>query len=284
MFAWIAYLTVSLVWGSTFLGIAYAIDTFTPFGLSASRFIPAGLLALLIGRIRRERFPTWREIPHILVVGIALLGVCMTLIGWAESRVSSGVTAILGATVPLFLGILDPRGLGRKGWMGLGVGFLGVMVLLWPGGQGPGLLRPAVLVASAFLWAAGTLYGKRHAGAGGHFSQIGIEMLAAGLLALLVSRFTGGLTHGAVTARSLGALAYLIVFGSILAYSAYIHITRVWPSGRAGTYAYWNPVVGLLLGCWLRGEPFLARMAPGMALILLGVALVQVRWPGAEPV
>jgi drug/metabolite transporter (DMT)-like permease len=269
------------VWGSTFLAIAYAIGTYTPLGLSAARFIPAGLLALLIGRIRREPLPDRRELPHILVVGLTLLGVCMALIAWAEGRVDSGVAATLGATVPMSLSLLDPHGLDRKGRAGLGLGFLGVLVLLWPAGPSASTLPGAsVLVLSAFLWAAGTLHGKRHAGRSGHYTRIGLEMLAAGVVSLAAAPLAGGLTHGPLTLQSALALGYLILFGSILAYSAYIHLAKVWPSGRAGTYAYWNPVVAVLLGCWLRGEAFQGRRVVGLALILLGVALVQLPWPG----
>jgi drug/metabolite transporter (DMT)-like permease len=159
------------------------------------------------------------------------------------------------------------------------MGFVGVLVLLWPSGQGPALAGVAALVLSASLWAYATLYGKRHGGAGGHFSQIGIEMLVAGVLSLLAASLTGGVSHRPWTSHSLLAVGYLITFGSILAYSAYIYLSKVWPAAKAGTYAYWNPVVGVLLGCWLRGETFQARMLPGLACILLGVALVQIPWP-----
>jgi len=281
MLAWFAYLTASVVWGSTFLAIAYAIETFTPFGLSAVRFIPAGLLALLIGRLRRERLPALADLPHLAVVGVLLLTVCMALIAWAEGRVSSGVAATLGATVPLFLGLQEPRGLDAKAWAGLGVGFLGVLVLLWPTGRSPQLGGAAILIFSAALWSFGTLYGKRQIIQAGHFSQVGTEMLAAGLLSLAMAPWTGGLAHSPITLRSLEALGYLILFGSILAYSAYIHLARVWPPAQAGTYAYWNPVIAVLLGCTLRGEPFQPRMGPGLALILLGVGLVQFPWKRA---
>ena len=278
MLTWLAYLTASVVWGSTFLAIAYAIESFTPFGLSAARFLPAGLLALLIGRIRRERPPSLQDLPHLAVVGVLLLTVCMALIAWAEGRVSSGVAAVLAATVPLFLGLMEPRGQDLKSWVGLGVGFLGVMLLLWPTRQSPHLVGSALLVISASIWSFGTLYGRKHVLQAGHFNQVGIEMLAAGLLSLLITPFVGGFTHAPLSLRSLLALSFLIVFGSILAYSAYIFLSKAWPPAKAGTYAYWNPVVAVLLGCGIRGETFHARMAPGLLLILLGVSLVQIPW------
>ena len=103
-------------------------------------------------------------------------------------------------------------------------------------------------------------------------------MGTAGLLSLLIAPFNGGITHAPINLHSILALSYLIIFGSILAYSAYIFLSKVWPPAKAGTYAYWNPVVAVLLGCWIRGETFHARMVPGLFLILLGVGLVQVPW------
>lgn len=280
--AWWCYLTVSVVWGSTFLAIAYAIGSFTPFGLSVVRFLPAGLLALAIGRLRKERLPSRSELPHLALVGVLLLTVCMALIAWAEGRVSSGVTATLAATVPLFLGVMEPHGLDARSWMGLGVGFLGVLLLLWPSGQSPDLAGAVVLIVSAAIWSGGTLHGRRHVSLAGHFSQVGIEMLAAGLLSLLLVPFTGGFTHAPLTLRSLFALSYLVFFGSILAYSAYMFLSRVWPPAKAGTYAYWNPVVGVLLGCGIRKEAFPPKGVAGLLLILLGVGLVQVKWANLQ--
>jgi drug/metabolite transporter (DMT)-like permease len=278
MLAWLSYLTVSVVWGSTFLAIAYAIEAFTPFGLSAARFLPAGMIALIIGWARKERFPSLRELPDLAIVGVLLLTVCMALIAWAEGQVSSGIAATLAASVPLFLGLMEPDGLEPRSWAGLAVGFLGVLLLLRPSGSSPNLAGSAFLLVSAAIWAFGTLYGRRHARQGGHFSQVGVEMLTAGLVSLSIAPFAGGFTHAPLRLQSLVALAYLILFGSILAYSAYIFLARVWPPAKAGTYAYWNPVVGVLLGCGIRKETFQARMLPALFLILLGVGLVQIPW------
>lgn len=207
-----------------------------------------------------------------------MLTLCMALIAWAEGRVSSGVAAVLAATVPLFLALMEPRRQAFKTWAGLGAGFLGVAMLVWPSGQSPRLAGCAVLLVSAFIWSFGTLYGRKQVLHGGHFSQVGVEMLAAGLLSLLVTPFTGGFTHAPLGFRTLLALSYLIAFGSILAYSAYIYLSKTWPPAKAGTYAYWNPVVAVLLGCGIRGESFHTGMVPGLLLILLGVGLVQIPW------
>jgi drug/metabolite transporter (DMT)-like permease len=282
MLAWLAYATVAVVWGSTFLAIAWAIESFTPFGLSAARFVPAAIAALLIGRIRREPLPALGDLPRLALVGTLLLTVCMAIIAWAEGRVTSGVTAVMGATVPMFLGILEPRGLGWKGWIGLGVGFAGVALLMWPSGKSPDLAGCLALILSAFLWSCGTLIGRRHASRAGHFTQVGIEMMAAGILSFVIASFTGGIRHAPIGFPATLALIYLILFGSIAAYSAYIYLARVWPPARTGTYAFWNPVVAVLLGYGLRKEPFHMVMGAGLALVLAGVGLIQ--FPGPRTV
>lgn len=177
---------------------------------------------------------------------------------------------------------MEPGQLDIKGWAGLGVGFLGVALMLWPSGESPDTLGSLLLVISAAIWSFGTLYGRKHPLQAGHFSQVGVEMLTAGLLSLLIAPAGGGILRASLSLKSLLALGYLIVFGSLLAYSAYIHITKVWPLARAGTYAYWNPVVGILLGWGIRAEPIHGRMMPGLLLILLGVGLLQIprEWIG----
>ena len=137
--------------------------------------------------MRRERLPTRRDLPHLALVGVLLLGICMAIIAWAERRVDSGLAATLAASVPLFLGLLEPGSLDRRGWCGLALGFAGVLVLLPPGSDRSMLMGMAALLGSSFLWAFGTLYGKRHGGQGGHFSQVGLEMLVAGLLSLALA-------------------------------------------------------------------------------------------------
>ncbi|WP_183085132.1 EamA family transporter [Trinickia fusca] len=276
MLAWLAYATVSVVWGSTFLAIAWAIDSFTPFGLSAVRFIPAALIALAIGRLRREPWPAWREVPRLASVGVLLLTVCMALIAWAEARVASGVTAVMAGVIPLLLALMARQSLAMRGWLGLALGFLGVALLMWPSAGSPDFAGCAALALSTVIWSWATLLGGKKASSAGHFTQVGIEMASAGALSLVIANATGGTTHAPVSHAALLALGYLIVFGSIAAYSAYIYLTKTWPAARVGTYAFCNPVVAVALGCGLRGEPFRPAMGAALALILAGVALLQV--------
>ena len=137
MLAWLAYITVAVVWGSTYFAIALGLESFTPYGMVAARFSVASVLALGLGRLRREPWPPLREVGHLMVVGALLLGGSNALVSWAELHLSSGLAAILAALVPLWLALFSMRKepLGPKGWAGILLGIAGVAVLVWPSGS-----------------------------------------------------------------------------------------------------------------------------------------------------
>ncbi|MBK8598945.1 MAG: EamA family transporter [Holophagales bacterium] len=280
---WVAYGVCAVVWGSTYFGIAVALESFPPYGMVAVRFSFAALLALGVGRLLREPLPKRAELPHLALVGVLLLGVCNALVVWAETRVSSGVAAVLAALTPAWFGVLTARTepLGGRGWTGTGLGLAGVVLLVGPGAKGGIDLGGvgAVLLASA-LWAVGTLHHRKYVTAGGALTNAGLEMLAAALLGIVVAPLTGGFVRGPVTPKALLAVGYLAIFGSCLAYTAHTYLSKAWNPVRAGTYAYLNPVIAVLLGTMFLGEAFNSRMALGMAVILAGVALVQYRSHG----
>ena len=277
---WVAYAVCAVVWGSTYFAIAVALESFPPFGMVAVRFGFASVLALAVGRLLREPWPARRELPHLALVGVLLLGVCNALIVWSETRVSSGVAAVLAALTPAWFGVLTARSepLGGRGWTGTGLGLLGVVLLVGPGAEGGVDLGgvAAILLATA-LWAVGTLHHRKYVRGGGVLTNAGLEMLAAALLGTVAAPFWGGFVRGAVTPRALLALGYLVVFGSCIAYTAHTYLSKAWNPVRAGTYAYLNPVIAVLLGAAFLREAFNARMVLGMAVILAGVALVQYR-------
>ena len=280
MLAWLAYLTVAVVWGSTYFAIALGLESFTPYGLVAARFSLASLLALGLGRLRREPWPPAKEIGHLMVVGALLLGGSNALISWAELHVSSGLAAVFAALVPLWLAVFsmgrDP--LGPKGWAGLALGLAGVCVLVWPTGgvrvHAGGL---AALVAAPLIWSWGTLHGKHFVHGGGLLTNVGIQMATAAAIGLAIAPLTGGFLRGPLTHRAVGAALYLALFGSMLAFSAYVYLAKAWPPAKMGTYAYLNPVVAVLLGSLVLHEAFGVREILGMAVILSAVALVQLR-------
>lgn len=280
MLAWLAFLTVAVVWGSTYFAIAVGLASFTPYGMVAARFSLAALLALGLGRWRREPWPPPLEIGHLMLVGALLLGGSNALVSYAELHLASGLAAVLAALVPLWLAVLSlgKERLGPKGWLGLALGLAGVAVLVAPRGglhlHAGGL---AAMVAAPFIWAWGTLHGKHFVHGGGLFTNGGIQMLTAAVVGLLVAPITGGYLRGGVTPKAVIAIAYLAVFGSLLAFSAYIHLAKAWPPAKMGTYAYLNPVVAVLLGSVILHEAFGARELLGMTIILGAVALVQLR-------
>lgn len=285
MKAWIAYLTVALVWGSTYFGIALGITSFTPYGMVASRYLAGGAGALVLSRVTGESWPGRRDLPHLMLQGLLLLTLSNALVTWAEGYVSSGATAILCSTTPLFYAVLGRERLGARGWGGmfLGLAGVGVLVLSRPGAHSLDLWGASALLLATFFWAYGTLHGRRYVRGGGLMGQVGIQMLTGGFLGLLLAPLTGGVLHAPLTWKAGLAVGYLAVFGSLLGYSAFVYISRAWPPSRMSTYVYINPVVAVLLGCVALREPFNLGMAAGMAVILAGVWLLQAQRPASRP-
>lgn len=282
MLAWLAYATVALVWGSTYFAIAIGIESFTPYGLMAFRFTLGAVLALVIGRLQGEALPTRKNLPHLALVGAFLLAGANSLVAVSETYLSSGVAAILSALVPLGLALWGRERLSGRTWLGLMLGLLGVGVLTNPLRGAVDLRGVGLLLLAVNLWAYGTIHGRRHVQGGGLMTNVGIEMLSAAALCHLIALGTGGYTHAPVSLRSLSAIVYLVVFGSVLGYTAYIYIAKVWSPAKMGTYAYLNPLVAVVLGSLFLKEPFNGRMALGMLIILVGVAVVQLK-PAAKP-
>jgi drug/metabolite transporter (DMT)-like permease len=280
---WIAYAVCAIVWGSTYFAIAVALESFPPYGMVAVRFGVASVLTLGVARLFREPWPARKELPHLALVGVLLLGICNALIVWSETRVTSGVAAVLAALTPAWFGILTARTepLGVRGWIGTGLGLVGVIVLVGPGTSGGvDLGGVAAILLATILWAVGTLHHRKHVKGGGALTNAGLEMLAAAIFGAVFAPFAGGFVSGVVTPKALLAIGYLAVFGSCVAYTAHLYLTKAWSPARAGTYAYLNPVIAVLLGAAILGEAFNARMALGMAVVLAGVALVQYRSQG----
>jgi drug/metabolite transporter (DMT)-like permease len=285
MLAWLAYLTVAVVWGSTYFAIALGLESFTPYGMVAARFSVASMLALGLGRLRRESWPSPRDTGHLMVVGALLLGGSNALVSYAELHVSTGLVAVLAALVPLWLAVFSmaKEPLGPKGWAGIALGIAGVAVLVWPSGG----LRIHVgglvaMVAAPLIWAWGTLHGKHYVHGGGLLTNVGIQMLTAAVIGLVVSPLSGGFLRGPITQKALFAVSYLALFGSLLAFSAYVYLAKAWPPAKMGTYAYLNPLVAVLLGSVVLHEAFGLREILGMTVILAAVALVQLRPKAAQ--
>jgi drug/metabolite transporter (DMT)-like permease len=282
-----AFAIIYLIWGSTFLGILFAIETLPPFLMASSRFLVAGSLLYAWTRVANgAAAPSRAEWRATAVLGLLLLVGGNGLLVWSEQRIPSGVAALFVGTVPCFMALIDwlrPGGVRPSGLAiaGLVLGLLGVTWLVGPdaimGGGRADVIGAAVVVLCSFSWALGSIY-SRHVGTPtSPFLSTAMQMLAGGLALLLLSALLGepwAFDVHAVSLRSALGLLYLIVFGSIVAFSAYIWLLRVSTPARVSTYAYVNPVVAVLLGWSLAGEELTVRVAVAAAIIVSGVALI----------
>jgi drug/metabolite transporter (DMT)-like permease len=282
-----AFAIVYIIWGSTYLAILFAIETMPPFLMAAVRFLIAGSLLYAWSRFVNAAAPPSRaQWRGATIVGVLLLLGGNGLLVWSELRIPSGVAALLVGTVPCFMVLIEwlrPGGARPAGRVvaGLLLGLLGLLWLVGPdtvmGGGRADFIGAATVVLCSFLWAAGSIYSRHAATPASPFLATGMQMLAGGTALLLVSAALGepwAFDADGVSLRSLLGFAYLIVFGSIVAFSAYIWLLRVSTPARVSTYAYVNPVVAVLLGWALADEALTARMIVAAAVIVGGVALI----------
>jgi len=269
------------VWGSTFVAVMIAIRSLPPFVLSSLRYLLAGMVVLAWAR--RKEGPLHvspRELLDSSIVGFGLLVVGTGTIAWAEQRLSSGLTALLVATVPLWTVVLDRAVLGarigRATELGLLAGLGGVALLLGGGGS-VALLPAGAIVLSSLVWAACSLYARRTQLGSRPLTSAGLQMLTAAALLAVVGGASGELGHvrpGAISAASAGAVAYLVVAGSLVGYLCYVWLNANAPSTIVSTYAFVNPAVAVLLGSLLLGEAINGRTLLAGAAILVAVILI----------
>lgn len=289
-----AFGALYVIWGSTYLAIRFAIETLPPLLMAAARFLVTGSLLYAWARSHGAPRPTRGQWRSAVIVGGLLFVAGNGSVVVSEQWVASGLVALLVAVVPLWMVVVDwlwgsgtrpsPRTMA-----GLLLGFAGVGFLA----GGPGAGSPAGhQVAGSFLvlggtlaWASGSIYARHAHVPPRPWLWIGMQMLAGGILLLPVAAAAGELSRfdpAAVSVRSLVALAYLIVFGSIVAFSAYIWLLGVSTPARVGTYAYVNPVVALFLGWALAGEPLTFRSLAAAAIIVGSVVLITTERTSAE--
>ena len=280
-----AFATVYLVWGSTYLAIRYAIVTIPPFLMAGVRFLIAGSILYTWSRLRTTERVTAQHWRNAVVIGILLLTCGNGGVTWAEQRVPSGITALLVATVPLWMVILlwiRPGGKRPTAGVALGVvvGLIGMIELIGIGafrGQGAiDLVGTGVLFAASLAWAGGSLF-ARNASLPDPIVTTGMEMLAGGtgLIALSVlTREPQRFDVHTVSTVSIVGLLYLIVFGAILGFTAYTWLIKNAKPVAVGTYAYVNPVVAVFLGWLIAHEPVTTRTVIGAAIIIAAVAII----------
>src|SRR5437899_9083789 len=281
----VAFAAVYLVWGSTYLAIRIGVESFPPLILAGLRHVTVGLLLYPILRRTTGIKPTAANWRAAVVTGALLLFAGNGGVSWAERTVPSGITALLVATVSLWLVIMDwlrPGGVKPvpRVVMGLLMGFTGMVLLVGPahlgGSERVDPRGAAVLVFASLAWACGSIYSKHGGMPSSPMLGVAMQSFAGGSILLLAGLFSGELQRfhfAAVSLRSWLALAYLIVFGSGIGFTAYIYILQKSTAARVATYAFVNPVVALFLGWLIAGEPITLRTVIEAAVILTAVIL-----------
>ena len=281
---WTALWLVYVLWGSTYLGIRYAVETMPPLLSASSRFAVAGLLLAGWLALRRGRVAfraTRRQLLHAAVVGVLLLAGGNGLVTIAEERgLPSGLTALLVAVIPLWVVVLRASSGDRppsRTVLGVAIGFVGVAVLLLPGARpaGVALLPAAMVVLGSFLWSLGSFGATRVTLPPDPLLTTVAQMVGGSLALLVVAAATGERVHlGDISGTSWLAWGYLVVFGSVVAFTAYSWLLGVAPVSQVSTYAYVNPVVAVVLGAVIAGEAVGPATLVGGAVTVLAVAVV----------
>lgn len=281
--AFLAYLAVCIIWGSTYLAIRIGVSEFPPTLFAGIRFLVAGSLMLVFSIYKGLKLPeNPSEVMKISIVGLFLLLGGNGCVVWAETRIHSGTASLLVATVPLFMALIElilpnrPK-LNLKGWLGLLIGFGGVALLVFSNStdSSTDVIGIILLLIGALSWAMGSVYSKSFKASSSIIPTIAIQMLSGGLGLFIVGTSFGEFSQMHITSKGMGAMLYLIFFGSIIGYSCYVYILEKWPAAKAGTYAYVNPLVAVLLGSLILNEPISTSVVMSTIVILGGVILVQ---------
>ena len=283
--ALIAWLLVCVFWGSTYLAIKIGVGVLPPFLFAGLRFLAAGALlcagALAFGDRLPRRAMDWQRAA---IAGVLLLAGGNAFVVWAEQYTPSGVTSVFVVTVALWMAFFDsviPGGSGSLGWrvvVGLVVGFLGTALLV---GANPreilaaDLRGPIALTSASVFWSLGSIYAKRHPTESSPYMTAAIQMMAGGIVVSLAGTALGEWSQWHLSGRGALAFGYLVVFGSIVGYSAYGYALRHASATMVGTYAYVNPVIAVLLGWLILDERVTGRMAVAIGLILAAVVWIQ---------
>ncbi|HUP63055.1 MAG TPA: EamA family transporter [Thermoanaerobaculia bacterium] len=285
--AYAAFATVCIVWGTTYLAIRIALETVPPMLLTATRFVIAGVVMLIIARLRGEKLPRDRRtLAHLTLVGFLMVGVGNLSVVWAEQWVPSGLAALLVATAPFWMAIIEAFRTGGervdlRGGIGMLMGFLGVALLVTPGGSGGSwglwfVLGALAIQFGGMCWQLGSAHGKYNLRHVPLLSSAALQMLTGGLITGIAGFAIGEAPRYALNARTFAAVAYLTIFGSVIAYSAYVFALAHMRTTHTSLYAYVNPVVAVFLGWLILDEPLTWLSIAAMIVILAGVAMVQI--------
>lgn len=284
--AWLAFIVVCVVWGTTYLAIAIAIETLPTYLFPGVRFVIGGLILLALCHWKGQEIPRsiarWRDATLIGVLMVGLGNVCVV---WAEHYVPSGYAALVVATAPLWMVLLEAmRRNGERAtarmWLGMIVGFGGVALLVFPALRSESVSSKFVLgvlaiQAGAIGWNIGAMRSKYRPLASSPLVSASMQMIAGGAVVAVLGLLLGEASQFQFTARTLAAFVYLVIFGSVIAYGAFVYAIAHLPTTTVSLHTYVNPVVAVILGWAVLSEPFGVRGFVASAVILAGVAIVQ---------
>jgi len=283
-----AFAAVYVVWGSTYLAIRFAVTTMPPLLMAGSRFAISGAILFVWARTRGAAKPTVAEWRTAAVTGFLLICIGNGSVAWAEQRVPSGLSALLVAVVPLWMVLLDwirPGG-SRPRWpvvAGVILGLIGLGVLVGrdavTGQGGVDALGAGVLVTASMSWAIGSVYNRHGARPDSAAMSTALQMLGGSVALLALGAALGetrGLDVSSISLASWIGWVYLITFGALVGFTAYVYLLRNVSPAKASTYAYVNPIVAVILGWAVAGERVTSRTVLAAAIILGGVALITI--------
>ena len=273
----VALAAVYLIWGSTYLGIRFALEGgYPPLLMAGGRFLMAGGMMFAVLRLRGEHAPTRAQWKNLALMGLLMMGIGNGMVSIAEQWVSSGLAAVAIASTPLWMGLFSlVRGERPSGleWIGIGIGFIGV---LWLNAGSTLSATPWGLVAlliAPIAWAFGSIWSKGRDLPSPFMSAAG-QMITGGAMMLIAGLLTGENFAVMPTLKGTLSVLYLMTFGSIIGFTAYVWLLHHVRPTLAGSYAYINPVIAVMLGAWLANEQFTSHDLGAMGVILLGVVAI----------
>ena len=285
--AYFAWLSVCLIWGTTYLAIRVALETIPPALLGAFRYLAAGGILALILRARGVRLPGPSHWQGLLLLGFLMIGLGNGGVIWAEQFVPSGIAAVVVAASPFWMtgleAALGGERLSARRVLGLVLGFIGILWLVWPELTAGGELARQFTIGVIALqiaclgWALGSSYSRRHAREENALGASALQMIFGGVIMLVAALIRGEFATLTFTWRTAAAELYLIVFGSLVGYSAYVYALKHLPVSTVSLYAYVNPVIAVVLGTLMLGEPFGWRVVGASAVVFAGIAVVRFR-------
>lgn len=286
--AWIAFIAVCVIWGTTYLAIKVALETIPPFLMGGIRYLIAGTVLGAVLVARGEKLPPLAEWGSLAWLGFLMIGLGNGGVNWAEQYLASGITAVVIATSPFWMVAIDAMLPGGEKFsprkiVGLSIGFSGIVLLVWPditleGADGRMVLLGILALQIACAgWAVASSYTKRHAMSRNLLVIAAVQMFFGGLFMTIVGTVAGEWSAISFNPRTTSALLYLIVAGSLVAFAAYSYALRHLPITTVSLYTYVNPVIAVALGTLLLGEPFRLSMVVAAGIIVVGIVVVRSR-------